>query len=150
MADQTWAPPPDVAGLIGAQDEDERKELVLHGTSFAQDSSSESDSDSDSDREPPKDIGDVDPSKCKVSGPGFSGSGAGAPVKLYLYAHDHYGRRITKGGDDVVVRISPASSSAAASAPIEAAVSLAWGCMGRSCNSACSLIMGRRTFLTYL
>ena len=123
MADRAiLAPPPDLAGL--ENDEEERHELVLHGTTFAAAPSSDEEEDSDSDGEPPKEIGDVDPSKCKVSGPGFSGSGAGAPVKLYLYAHDHYGRRLTKGGDDVVVRISPASTiSAAASAPIEAAVS---------------------------
>ena len=133
--------PEDVGPLADAGEEEEEGAphasanhangtLVLHGSAATADSSSEEEEDSDSDdfdRAPPKDIGDVDPAKCKASGPGFSGSGACAPVSLYLYAHDHYSRRLQKGGDEVVVRVSPASSSSTA-APIEATVR-------RSCRS---------------
>ena len=113
--------------------------ITLHGSAQAadsSDSSSESDSDSDTDRAPPKEIGEVDPAKCKVSGPGFSGSGACAPVSLYLYAHDHYGRRLNSGGDEVVVRISPASSLAGG-APIEAVVSTMSGHIAMHLNNLC-------------
>jgi len=121
-----------LGALSTGRPEDEEVEangaVVLHGAVQAADSSSssesDSDSDSDSDRAPPTEIGDVDPAKCKVSGPGFSGSGACAPVSLYLYAHDHYGRRLKSGGDDVVVRVSPASNLAGG-IPIEATVSTA-------------------------
>jgi hypothetical protein len=95
-------------------------ELAMHGHQHATpDDSEEEDSDSDDeDRPPPKEIGDVDPSRCKVSGPGFSGAAAGVPVPLYLHAHDAWGRRLTKGGDEVVVRVTPASSSMAVSGAI--------------------------------
>ena len=121
--------------------------IMLHGSAQAADSSdspssSESDSDSDTDRAPPREIGEVDPAKCKVSGPGFSGSGACAPVSLYLYAHDHYGRRLKGGGDEVVVRISPASSLAGG-APIEAVVSAMSPCghTYRNCHAFCILMI---------
>ena len=116
-----------IAGQLEEESEAENGALILHGSAMAASSGSssdDSDSDSDSDRAPPTEIGEVDPAKCKATGPGFSGSGACAPVSLYLYAHDHYGRRLQKGGDEVVVRVSPASSSMAG-APIEATVCLA-------------------------
>lgn len=119
-----FPPPPDVIALGGAQGAAPSGALVLHGSVAAgkrQYDSDDSDSD-DSDGEPPKEVGDVDPSRCKVSGPGFSGTAAGAPVHLYLYAHDAYGRRLQSGGDEVVVRVSPASSSMQLPGPIEVTV----------------------------
>jgi hypothetical protein len=78
--------------------------------------------DEDSDDPQPKEIGEVDPAKCKVSGPGFSGAGAQRPVRLFFHAHDHWGRRLKQGGDELVVRVQPASSSMALPGPIEVAM----------------------------
>lgn len=66
--------------------------------------------------------GPPDPRTCTVSGPGFAGGASGAPVNLIITCKDEDGKRCAEGGDDVMVRVVPAGSGAAAGTYIEVTV----------------------------
>jgi hypothetical protein len=68
---------------------------------------SENGSDSESEREDSP--GPPDPKTCTVSGPGFAGGASGVPVNLIITLKDEDGKRLKEGGEDVAVRVLPAS-----------------------------------------
>lgn len=72
--------------------------------------------DDDDERQRSPSPGPPDPEKIQLSGAGFAGGSAGTPVNLFITCRDERGKRCTEGGDDVVVRINPATGGMASMA----------------------------------